>query len=197
LHLKKTDQAHLALGVRALPFAHPDEITVKIIALLLGGAMSSRLFTELRERRGLAYYVRTHDEPYTDSGYLTTQAGVPIDKVREAIKIILAEYGKLSERPVGAEELNRAKDCLIGRSALELESSEAVANWYGRQIILAKEQERPAKILTPENYYARVKKVGARDLSRLAKEIFRPEHLNLAIIGPYRREEEFEKMLRF
>jgi len=165
LHYKKTDQAHLSLGVRASGFATPDELIVKIIALLLGGSMSSRLFTELRERRGLAYYVRTHDEPYTDSGYLTTQAGVPIDKLGQAIEIILGEYKKLVNQPVKAEELNRVKQCLIGRGALQLESSEAVASWYARQAILFKEQGRDTGILTPENFYARIKKISAADRS--------------------------------
>ncbi|MFH0956193.1 MAG: pitrilysin family protein, partial [Candidatus Falkowbacteria bacterium] len=92
LFYKKTDQAHLSLGVRTYAYGSPDEITAKIISIILGGTMISRLFTELRERRGLAYYIRTHNEAYTDSGYLTTQAGVPIAKLTQAIKIILAEY---------------------------------------------------------------------------------------------------------
>lgn len=195
LHYKKTDQAHLSLGVRALPHAHPDELTVEIISLLLGGSMSSRLFTELRERRGLAYYVRTHDEPYTDSGYLTTQAGVPINKLDQAIRIILAEYKKLLSQPVKAEELNRVKQCLIGRSALQLEASDAVANWYARQAILFKEQGRSEGILTPEKYYTLIKKITSSDISRVAKEIFKSQHLNLAVIGPYRDKTPLQKML--
>lgn len=195
LHFKKTDQAHLSLGLRTVPYAHPDELIVKVIALLLGGSMSSRLFTELRERRGLAYYVRTHDEPYTDSGYLTTQAGVPIGQLGLAIKIILNQYKRLIGEPVGAEELNRVRECLIGRGALQLESSEAVANWYARQIILAKEQNRPGRILTPEKYFEKIKQIGAPEISRAAKKLFKSRHLNLAVIGPYRQEAEFRKML--
>lgn len=196
LHYKKTDQAHLSLGVRASAFARPDELIVKIISVMLGGTMSSRLFIELRERRGLAYYVRTHDEPYTDSGYLTTQAGVPIAKLDSAIEIILAEYKKLAERPVKAEELNRVKQCLIGRGALQLEASDAVANWYGRQAILLKEQGHAGGILTPEVFYARIKKISANDIRRVAKEIFVNNKLNLAVIGPYREKERFEKILK-
>lgn len=195
LFYKKTDQAHLSLGVRTYAYGAKDEITAKIISLILGGTMSSRLFTELRERRGLAYYVRTHNEPYTDSGYLTTQAGVPIEKLAEAIKIILAEYKKITEKSVNAEELNRVKQCLIGRTALNLESSDSLANWYARQAILFKEQNRKDKILTPENYYAKIKKVSAADIRRAAKEIFVKQKLNLAIIGPYKDKGEFEKML--
>jgi predicted Zn-dependent peptidase len=198
LHYKKTDQAHLSLGVRAFPFGHQDELTARVIAIMLGGTMSSRLFTELRERRGLAYYVRSHDEPYTDSGYLTTQAGVPLKQINEAIKIILTEYKKISRALVAAEELNRVKQCLIGRSALQLEASDNVASWYGRQIIMLKEQGRAVKAQTPENYYARIKKITAADVGRVAKIIFKENKLNLAIIGPYKEKEnkEFARMLR-
>ncbi len=195
LFYKKTDQAHLSLGVRAYSYGHKNEIIAKIISIILGGTMSSRLFTELRERRGLAYYVRTNNEPYTDSGYLTTQAGVPIEKLKEAIRIILDEYRKLREISVGAEELSRVKRCLIGRSKLQFESSDSVANWYARQAILFKEQKRKDKILTPEQYYALIKKVSAADIGRVAKEIFIKQKLNLAAIGPYKKRGEFEKML--
>lgn len=196
-HYKKTDQAHLSLGVRALPFAHEDELAAKLISIILGGTMSSRLFTELRERRGLAYYVRTHNEPYTDSGYLTTQAGVPLKELSRAVKIILKEYKKLTVEPIKAEELSRVKQCLIGRSALQFEASDNVANWYGQQIILSKEQKKTGTVLTPEQYYAKVKKISAHDLNRVARKIFVENKLNLAVIGPYGEKEkkEFEKML--
>ncbi len=194
LHLfyKKTDQAHLSLGVRTFSFNHPDELVVKLISIILGGTMSSRLFTELREKRGLAYYVRTNNEPYTDSGYLTTQAGVPINKLSEAIKIILSEYKKLTEKLISAEELNRVKQCLIGRTTLNLESSDSLANWYARQAILFKEQNKKDKVLTPEKYYNQIKKIGVKDIRRVAKEIFVNNKLNLAVIGPYSKKEKNE-----
>ncbi|MFH1582999.1 MAG: pitrilysin family protein [Candidatus Falkowbacteria bacterium] len=196
LFYKRTDQAHLSLGVRTYAYGSPDEITAKIISIILGGTMSSRLFTELRERRGLAYYIRTHNEAYTDSGYLTTQAGVPIAKLTQAIKIILAEYKKMTERLVSPEELNRVRECLIGRTILNLESSDSLANWYARQGILFKEQNNTGEILTPEKYYARIKKVTAANIRRAAKEIFVKQKLNLAVIGPYKEKQEFEKMLK-
>lgn len=197
LHYKKTDQAHLSLGARALPYAHSDEPAVKLLAMILGGSMSSRLFTELRERNGLAYYVRTQDEPYTDSGYLTTQAGVPVLKLKQAVKIILSEYGKMKNQLVGAEELNRAKQGLIGRAALQLEGSDSIASWYGRQAIMLKEQKRREALLTPEKYFARIRKVTAADIKRAARRIFVDDKLNLAVIGPYRDKGEMEKMLSF
>lgn len=194
LRYKKTDQAHLSLGVRALPYGHNDEAAVKVLAALLGGTMSSRLFTELRERRGLAYYVRTHHEAYTDSGYLTTQAGVPIDKLEQSVKIILDEYKKLSGQPVSGPELDKVKQCLTGRSALQLELSDTVANWYGRQAILYKEQKQPAEILTPEKYYALIKKVTAADVKRVAEKIFVDRNLNLVVIGPYRPGKDIKRL---
>ncbi len=197
LHFKKTDQAHLSLGVRAFQFAEKDEIAAKIISVILGGAMSSRLFTELRERRGLAYYVRTHSEPYSDSGYLTTQAGVPIEKAPEAVKIILDEYKKISEQSIGEEELNRVKQCVIGRSAISLESSDSLANWYGRQAVLFKQQKTKNNLLTPEKYYDIIGKINSQDIRRAAEKIFVEKNLNLAVIGPYKNNEKFEKMLKF
>jgi predicted Zn-dependent peptidase len=195
-HFKTTDQAHLSLGVRAPSFAQDDELITKIISIILGGTMSSRLFTELREKRGLAYYVRTHNEPYTDSGYLTTQAGVPIKKLGLAIKIILDGYAKLAGETVRAEELNRVKQYLIGRNAIHLESSDNLANWYGRQAILLKEQKTGGEILTPEKYYTGIKKITAKDISRVAKKIFLTKHLNLAVIGPYKKFAQFQKLLK-
>ena len=195
LHYKKTDQAHLSLGVRALPYAHTDEPAAKLLAMILGGSMSSRLFIELRERNGLAYYVRTHDEAYTDSGYLTTQAGVPVLKLNQAVKIILSQYKKLTEELVRPEELNRVKQCLIGRTALQLESSDSVASWYGRQAILLKEQKKGQAVLTPEKYFTQLKKVSAADIRRVAKKIIVGNRLNLAVIGPYREKGELGKML--
>ncbi len=196
LHHKKTDQAHLSLGVRAMPFGHQDEMVLKIIGAILGGSMSSRLFTNLRERHGLAYYVRTNYETYTDSGYVTTRAGVPIDKVNQAIGIILAEYKKITLEKVRTGELEKVKQLLMGRTALQLESSDDIASWYARQAMLFHEQKRPAKILTPDDYYRAVRRVEIKDIVRVAKKIFVNSKLNLAVIGPYKDEKAFEKILR-
>ena len=198
---KPTDQAHLSVGGRSYYFGHPDEIILKVMAVLLGGTMSSRLFIELRERQGLAYYVRTQSELYTDSGYLATSVGVRLDKVAAAIKIILTEYKKLTDELVLAKELNKVKNCLIGRTALQLETSDDLANWYAQQAILFKEQGLETRqgmsqrILSPEQYYKKVKQVAAIDIRRVAREIFVNNKLNLAIIGPSENEKEMEKML--
>jgi predicted Zn-dependent peptidase len=187
---KKIDQVNLSLGVRAYPFGHPDEFKVKLLAIILGGSMSSRLFTNLRGRNGLAYYVRTMTELYSDSGYLTTQAGVPIARAEEAVNIILAEYRRIKEAPVSVAELKRAKDLLQGKMSLQMEATDNLANWYARQVI-----SRP-KILTPAEFLTRIKKITAADLQKTAKKIFVNRGLNLALIGAVKGE-RFKKILRF
>lgn len=174
---KKTDQLTLALGVRTVKIDHPDEFKLKLLAIILGGSMSSRLFINLRERNGLAYYVRTNNEFYSDSGYLDTQAGVPRDKIEMAIKIILKEYKKLTTELVPEKELRRAKDILQGRVMLQMEASDNLANWYAQQAMYRR------TILTPGELIKKIKKISAADLQKVARQIFVNRHLNLAIIG--------------
>ena len=181
IHYKKTDQTNLSLGVRSFPIGHKDEYILKILSILLGGSISSRLFIELRERRGLAYYVRTNAEFYTDTGYLTTQAGVPVKKLEEAIKTILNEYKKVTTKLVSEKELQRVKDLFKGRMAIFQEASDNVASWHGRHIILR------GKAISPDEFIENVLKVKPKDIRRVAKKIFVNEGLNLAVIGPYKK----------
>ncbi|MFA4941683.1 MAG: pitrilysin family protein [Patescibacteria group bacterium] len=188
---KKTNQATISLGVRALPFGHKQEFVLKIMSTILGGSMSSRLFTELREKKGLAYYIRTEAEFYTDSGYLTTPAGVPVGKVEEAIKIILSEYKKLTKVLVGEKELEKTKDLIRGRSVIRLEASDDMASWYTEHLILG------GKVLSPEEFFKKIDLVKAGDIKKLADEIFQNSKLNLAVIGPFKDKKKFEKILKF
>lgn len=201
IKFKKTDQAHISLGVPTFMSGDLKETLTKMIAVILGGSMSSRLFSELREKRGLAYYVHTQVESSTDCGYITTQAGVPVDKVDVAIKTILTEYKKIADVLVPAKELQKTKDMLNGKIALRLEGSDEVANWYARQVIMNITQERETgkgrKIITPQEYLAAINNITAKEIQAVAKEIFQTSKLNLAIIGPYEKEEEFKKLLRF
>ncbi|PIV51744.1 hypothetical protein COS18_02060, partial [Candidatus Falkowbacteria bacterium CG02_land_8_20_14_3_00_36_14] len=158
--------------------------------VLLGGSMSSRLFINLRERQGLAYYIRTSTEFYTDSGYLTTQAGVPVDKLEKAIQIILQEYKKIKTALADKDELRRVKDLFAGKLAIQLEASDNVADWYGRQAVIRK------NIFSPEEYIKKIKSVKLTDLRRVAQDIFTNQGLNLAVIGPYRDEARFRKILK-
>ena len=180
---KDIDQLNLSLGVRTYPIGQPEEFKLKLLSIILGGAMSSRLFIRLRERNGLAYTVRTLAEFYSDSGYLTTQAGIPLDKAEMAIKIILEEYKRLTTELISPKELKRAKDLFIGRVLLQMEGTDDVANWYGRQAIL-----RAKKIITPAEFLKEIKKISAKDLQKTAQKIFVNERLNLALIGKIKGE---------
>ncbi len=175
---KKIDQVNLSLAARTFPIGHPQEMALKLLAVILGGSMSSRLFISLRERSGLAYYVKTSIETYSDSGYMSTQAGVPKDKVRAAIKIIIAEYKKIKEEGVSEAELKKAKDILSGRLLMQLETSDEVASWYGRQVILRK------KFLDPIDLEKSLRAVTVKDVKNIANKVIRENNLNLAIIGP-------------
>lgn len=187
---KDIDQTVLALAVRTFPINHKDEIHAKMIALVLGGAMSSRLFISLRERKGLAYFVKTNVEFYLDAGYLSTQAGVPSGKAKEAVKIILAEYKRLKTTLINDKELKKIKDIMEGRVMMQMEASDNLANWYGRNIVL-----RP-EVVTPEEFLKSIKAVKAKDLQQTAKRIFTSSSLNLALIGRV-KDKDFESILKF
>ena len=201
LHYQKTDQAHLCLGVRSFGYSHSDRLAAKLLAIILGGSMSSRLLINLRERQGLAYYVRTETESYTDSGYLTTRAGVPLGKLERAITTILAEYRKLTKNLVTKKEFLRVRDMISGRLAIQAEASDNIADWYGRQTILAETIKRVQKnaaidILTPTDYLETIKKITPVDIRRVARNIFLEEGLNLAVIGPFKDTKHFSKLLK-
>jgi predicted Zn-dependent peptidase len=200
IKFKQTDQAHISLGVPAYATGDKRETALKILSVILGGSMSSRLFSELREKKGLAYYVHTSAECYTDGGYLTSQAGVPVNRVEDAIKLILAEYKKLSRVLVSKTELQRVKDMLNGKLILKLESSDDIANWYSRQAILSLTQERETgkgkKVVEPKAFLEAINKVTSEEIRNVAREIFKTEKLNLAIIGPYKEDKKFRELLK-
>jgi len=130
---KKTDQAHLCLGVRAYDMNHPDRYVLDVLGTILGGNMSSRLFLEVREKRGLAYYIHADNEEFHDTGYFMAQAGLNLSNVDEAIRVILGEYGKMRAKAVSAPELRRAKDYARGKMVLSLEDSFRTASYYTAQ----------------------------------------------------------------
>ena len=189
LHFKKTDQTHFCLGARGYDFFHSRKYAQAILATILGGNMSSRLFTSVRGKRGLAYYIQTSSESTTDTGYLVTQAGVDHKNIEKTIKIILKEYKLLKNRLVKKEELQKAKDYLKGTSSLSLELSDTQASFYGSQELLEQ------KILTPKEKFQKIDEVSINDIKKIAKDIFQPEKLNLATIGPFKKKERFEKLL--
>ena len=185
-----TKQTNFSLGVQAYSYHHKDYEAAKLLGVTLGGSMSSRLFIAVRERRGLAYQVRTEVEGYNDSGYLTTSVGTSADKIEEAIKVVLSEYKKISREGISAAELTKAKDFIKGKLALHLESSDEFAGWYTKQEVLDQ------KVATPEEYWKKISAVKLVDIKRVAREIFQNNRLNLAVIGYRIKEDGLKKLLK-
>ena len=190
LEYRKTDQTHMALGVRGYNQAHPMKYGQHLLATLLGGMMSSRLWIEVREKMGLAYYISTASESDSDTGCVVTTAGIKNDNIEKAVSIIVREYKKMKGKGVSARELEKAKENEKGKLALALDSSDAKAHFYGMQELLQ------GKILTPEQIYAKIDMTSAGDIQNIARDIFRPEKLNLVLLGPYKNKDKFKRLLR-
>jgi predicted Zn-dependent peptidase len=188
---KKTDQTHFVLGARAYDIFDPRKPVLKVLSVILGGGMSSRIFTEVRTKRGLAYTVYTSANPFTDHGYLGTYAGVNNDKALEAIEVILGEYKKLKEEIVPEEELKKVKDMIRGRTAISLEQSDEVAGYFAEQELLEN------KILTPEEKLEKIERVTAKEIQEVANDVFSNDKLNLALIGPVEDESKIKESLKF
>jgi len=189
LHARKTDQAHLMMAFRTIPVRDRRWHTWKVMSNLLGESMSSRLFTEIREKRGLAYYIHTAMGEFSDNGISVVAAGVNISKIEEAIKVILEEISRLKTKLVGLDELKRTQENLKGRLYLSLEESFNVAEY------LANEELLLGKIDDPDVLIKKYEKVTAQDLQKFANEFFVAKNLNLAIIGPFKKQEKYQKIL--
>lgn len=187
VYKKKTDQTHCVVGVRTFDMFSKDRYALSVLATILGGGMSSRLFIEVRERRGLAYRVSTGVESYHDVGYLATHLGVEHTNLEKALGIVLKEYKKIARNGVDAKELKKAKECMKGRLAMGLESSDDIAEYLASQEVIRDE------ITLPEMIAKRIDRVSAKDVQRVAKEIFKNERLNVAIISP---EADEKKLLK-
>lgn len=189
---KQTEQVHIALGVRTVPIDHSDRYALSLLSAILGGGMSSRLFHEVREKRGLAYYVRSSSEHYSDCGSLVSMAGVDPKRVEEAVAVMLEEYHKISniKHQISNKELEKAKAFLKGHLVLELEDSRAVAGFFGSQELLEK------RIDTPDEVIAKLKKVTLDEVQDVARKYFIEKNLNMAAIGNFADRQRFEKMLK-
>lgn len=182
---KKTEQAHFCFGFRAFSNKDPRRHALAILGSILGGGMSSRLFIEVRERRGLCYYVSTGRELYGDVGNLVTQAGVTnsIEKVKEAISVVWDEHQKIAQGDVKPEEIIKAKEMLKGRLLLSLEDSFSVAAFQGTRQILE------GSIVTPEQVIERIDSVTAGDITAVAQDLFKKENLTIALVGPFEQKD--------
>ena len=152
--------------------------------------MSSRLFDEVREKRGLAYYVHAGSQEYTDSGYFAVSAGVNNEKAVEAVDVVLCELAKVKKEGVTPLELRQAVDQIIGRTALGLEHSDRIAEVFADPILYH------GKVLTPEEELDKIKKVTLSDIMEVAQEVFDENKLNLTLIGPFEDDEKFKPLLK-
>jgi predicted Zn-dependent peptidase len=189
IHTKQSDQAHVVIGARSFPHGHPDRYVLQLLSTVLGGGMSSRLFTEVRERRGLAYYVFATNHAYTDAGSLYSQAGVDIERIDEAIETVAAELKKIAAETVPVEELRKAKNFAKGRFVLQIESPHGLIMFGLRREVLEGQATEPEAVL------AGLEAVTAEDVQRVAGELIADEALRLAVIGPFEDAARFEKLL--
>jgi len=191
LHVEPRDseQAHLCFAVHGFSHSHPQRFALDLLNTALGGGMSSRLFTEIRENRGLAYDIHSYTDHFLDSGSLTIYAGVDPRKLETAVAAILEELSKLKQG-ITSDELSRAKELSKGRLQLRLEDSQNMALWLGSQEILRQH------ILDIDDVIAIVDAITTDDLRRVAEELLTDDNLNLAIVGPAKEEEALLELLR-
>ena len=188
---KKTDQAQVAIGYKTFSVFDKRRTILDVLATILGGGMSSRLFTEVRERRGLCYFVRTFAEHYLDQGYIGTFSGVTLNKIDKAIKIILQEHKKIIKYEISPKELNKAKEYIKGKFLLSAEGSYDIAHFIGMEKLILD------RVISIEDYFKEIQGVTTIAIKKIAQEIFIPEQLNLAIIGPFKNEENrFQKLIQ-
>jgi predicted Zn-dependent peptidase len=186
---KQSEQAHVSLGVHSLPLDHPDRYAIQLLATALGGGMSSRLFTEVRERRGLAYYVYGLNHSYTDAGTLYTQAGVDIARIDDAVTTIAAELRKIAAEPLPADELEKARNFAKGRFVLQLESPQGLMMFGLRKEVLER------RLPDPDEVIRGVDAVTSEDVARVAQELIATDRFRLAVIGPFDDPSRFEALI--
>lgn len=179
---KKTEQAHFCLGFPTFSRFDKRKPVLNVLSTILGGGASSRLFQEVREKRGLCYYISTGMEQYTDIGNMVTQAGVAKDpsKVKDAVRATVREHVKIAKGEVKDEDIARSKEMLKGRLLLSLEDSFNIAHFYG----LKQLQENKAE--SPEDAIAKIDAVTKEQIVDLAKFLVTPEKLHFAILGPFK-----------
>jgi len=185
---RRTEQAHICLGLRAYSYFHPDRYTIDLLNTVLGEGMSSRLFLNIREKLGLAYDVHSFTQKHRDSGYVGIYLGVDPKKAEEAVNAVMAELRMLCDREVLADELGRAKEFTKGRLRLELETTNGVASWLGYQELLLGE------IKTIEEEVALIDAVTAADIKRVAAEIMNGP-IQMAVVGPFARDTGFRSAI--
>jgi predicted Zn-dependent peptidase len=191
LSTRSSEQTHLLLAVPGYSLNDPKRHAFRLMATLLGGNMSSRLFVSVREEQGLCYYVRASADASMDHGLLVCSAGVDNARLDVAVKAIVAELQKLKDEPVSAEELERSKQFQLGKLFMSMEDSEQVAEFYGVQQVLE------GRIETLEDLKRDISAITAEEIQEIAREIFTTENLRLAVVGPQKDAAALEQLLTF
>ncbi len=189
VHRKDTEQAQICLNLPGLPRLHPDRFVLRVLNTILGEGMSSRLFQEIREKRGLAYAVDSYVSALQDTGVVGVYAGVDPAQASQAVRAILGELARFRHELVEGDELDRAKEFTKGRLMLSMEDTFSVAAWYGQQEALGPE------VLSVDDVVAAVEAVTLADIQRVANELFVSHRLNLAVVGPFDSENDFRDVL--
>jgi len=188
---KATEQAHVCLALRGLALNHPDRYVLALLSIILGEGMSSRLFLELRERRGLVYDVHSYVTHFLDTGAFGVYMGVDPIKAVQALQLVLAELARLREEDSHlGQELAKARELAKGRLLLRMEDTRNVSGWVGGQELLL------GGVRSVEQAVAEMEAVTLEDLQRLAREIIVPDQLHLAVVGPYKSDKRFVPLLR-
>jgi len=188
---KKTEQIQLGLAFHGLSHQDKRIPAVQLLSTILGGTMSSRLFIEVRERRGLCYSIHAAHQPFEDTGMFAVLAGLDRSRLGEAIKVIRQELMKTTKTVVSKDELQRAKDHIRGKIMLAFEDSATQADWYGKQWIFQN------KLQSPEERLRLIGRVTPADIRAVARDLFRPEAMAAALVGPFEKKEDVEALFKF
>lgn len=191
VHFRETEQTQIHIGVPGLERGHPDRFALRLLNVVLGEGMSSRLFQELRERLGLAYNVDSFFQMLSDTGLVGMSAGVSPQHAIKAVRVLLAEWDRLRQEPVPAGELRKAREYLKGRTLLALEDSSNYASWWGQQEV----QDEP--LLSPDDMVSWLDAVTPEAVQAVAQKLFCEQKLHLVVVGPFRDSAPFEASLRF
>jgi predicted Zn-dependent peptidase len=186
---KTTEQAHVSLAVPGIALDHPDRHALSFLSVILGEGMSSRLFMELREKRGLVYDVHTYVSHFLDTGTFNVYTGVDPKKAREAVAVIISELERLRAGGATEQELTKARELSKGRLLLRMEDTRNVGGWIGAQELLL------GTVRSVEQAVAEMEAVTLDDVQRVAREIIDPAKLYLAVVGPYRSDKRFSGLL--
>jgi predicted Zn-dependent peptidase len=187
---REVGQIQLSLGFPAISYLSPDEEALDVLTTALGGNMSSRLFQEVREKRGLAYSISCGYNSFNETGAYMVNAGVDPKNLEQTLKVIVEELNKIKKDGLTQREIDQTKDFLIRKMKMGLEDSSSVANWYGWQKLFLK------KVLKPEEKFKKIKKVTAQQIIKIGQMVFDKNQINLAMVGPVKENSSHLSILK-